>query len=78
MIGKLAIFLVKAYQVTISPLFGSCCRFHPSCSNYCIAAIERHGFPRGIGMAIVRLFKCHPFHPGGVDLVPEPRQSRPI
>ena len=78
MIGKLAIFLVKAYQVTVSPLFGCCCRFHPSCSNYCIAAIERHGFPRGIGLAIVRLFKCHPFHPGGVDLVPEPRQSRPI
>jgi len=75
MIGKLAILLVKAYQVTISPLFGSCCRFHPSCSQYCITAIERHGFLRGTGLSIVRLFKCQPFHPGGVDFVPEPRHS---
>jgi len=78
MIGKVAILLVKMYQVAISPLLGPCCRFHPSCSQYCIAAIERHGYLQGVGLAVVRLFKCHPFHPGGVDLVPEPRPSRPI
>ena len=75
MIRKLAIGIVKAYQVAISPFLGPCCRFHPSCSEYCAMAVERHGVARGLWLAVVRLCKCHPFHPGGVDLVPEARHS---
>ena len=73
MIGIAAIFVVRAYQATIAPLLGPCCRFHPSCSEYCIEAIEKHGFLKGTWLTCRRLGKCHPFHPGGVDRVPEPR-----
>jgi uncharacterized protein len=62
--------LIRIYQVTISPLLGDCCRFYPSCSAYCRAAIHKHGCFRGLTLGIIRLSKCHPFHPGGVDHVP--------
>ena len=75
MLKQLAILLVRAYQCAISPFLGPCCRFHPSCSEYCITAIRKHGCLRGIGLTAARLFKCHPFHEGGVDFVPEPRPS---
>lgn len=63
--------IVRLYQILVSPLFGSCCRFHPSCSAYCMTALERHGVIKGIWLSFCRICKCHPFHPGGVDLVPE-------
>ncbi|MCP4627245.1 MAG: membrane protein insertion efficiency factor YidD [bacterium] len=64
------ISLIKAYQYTLSPLLGPACRFYPSCSEYAYQAIMRHGPGRGLFLAIKRILRCHPFHPGGVDPVP--------
>jgi len=66
----LLIFLVRGYQVVISPLLPSTCRFYPSCSAYAVEALERHGAWRGAKLTIRRLARCHPFHPGGYDPVP--------
>lgn len=63
------IFLIRAYQTLLSPLLPSACRFYPSCSEYARQAIEEFGFLRGTAKGIVRLLKCHPFHPGGYDPV---------
>lgn len=63
------IFLIKAYQRFLSPMLGTRCRFHPTCSSYAIESIEHHGIFAGIFQAVVRLSKCHPFHEGGVDTV---------
>jgi putative membrane protein insertion efficiency factor len=62
--------LIRAYQLTLSPVLGPACRFYPSCSEYARQAIERHGAARGTWYAIKRLLRCHPFHPGGVDPIP--------
>jgi uncharacterized protein len=70
MIGRLLILLIKLYQHTLAALLGGHCRFYPSCSAYCIEAIERHGTWRGTGLGARRVAKCHPWHPGGVDPVP--------
>ena len=66
----LAIFLIRLYQWTVSPLLGSNCRFHPSCSQYALEAIERFGVLRGVWLAVKRIGRCHPWHPGGYDPVP--------
>jgi putative membrane protein insertion efficiency factor len=68
----LLIALIRGYQWFISPLLGNHCRFYPSCSQYAREAIERHGAVRGVWLAIQRVARCHPWHPGGVDPVPEP------
>jgi uncharacterized protein len=62
--------LLRAYQTVISPLLGPRCRFHPSCSQYAIEAVQRHGHLRGGWLAIRRVSRCHPFNPGGFDPVP--------
>jgi putative membrane protein insertion efficiency factor len=67
---------VRFYQRAISPAFPPRCRFYPSCSAYALEAIERHGAARGTWLAVRRIAKCAPWHPGGVDLVPEPRGRR--
>lgn len=64
------ILLIRAYQYLISPLLGPRCRFYPTCSHYAVEAIEHHGLPRGLLMALGRLSRCHPWHPGGLDPVP--------
>lgn len=64
---KFFIFLIRLYQMTISPFLGSCCRFHPSCSVYMIEALKMHGFFKGAWLGLKRLGKCHPWHPGGSD-----------
>ena len=64
------ILLVRAYQVTLSPLFSGCCRFEPSCSNYMIEAIQVHGALKGTLLGIWRLLRCHPFGKSGYDPVP--------
>jgi putative membrane protein insertion efficiency factor len=64
------IFIVRAYQTVLSPLLPPACRYYPSCSNYAIEAIEKHGAWRGGRMAASRILRCHPFHPGGFDPVP--------
>ena len=66
------IALIRGYQLLISPLLGNHCRFYPSCSQYAREAIEYHGVLCGGWLAIRRLLRCHPWHPGGVDPVPEP------
>ncbi|HEX6645333.1 MAG TPA: membrane protein insertion efficiency factor YidD [Gemmatimonadales bacterium] len=62
--------LVRGYQVAISPALPPSCRFTPSCSQYALEALERHGALKGTWLAARRLARCHPFHPGGVDPVP--------
>lgn len=63
--------LLRVYQWGISPLLGPHCRFHPSCSQYAAEAIERFGPWRGGWLALRRLLKCHPWHEGGLDPVPD-------
>lgn len=67
----LIIQLIRAYRLLLSPWLGSHCRFYPSCSNYAMTAVERHGALRGSYLGLARLLRCHPWHPGGVDPVPE-------
>lgn len=64
------IALVKVYQYAISPMLGSRCRFDPSCSQYAVEALRRHGAFKGSWLAIRRVGRCHPWHPGGYDPVP--------
>ncbi len=59
-----------SYRALLSPLLGPCCRFTPSCSLYAGQAVERHGVGRGVWLALKRVLRCHPFHPGGWDPVP--------
>lgn len=64
--------LIAAYQYFLSPFVGNACRFHPSCSNYTREAVEKHGALKGSMLGVRRLCRCHPFHEGGIDPVPEP------
>jgi putative membrane protein insertion efficiency factor len=66
----LAVLLIRLYQWTVSPLLGPACRFHPSCSQYALEALLRFGVLRGSALALKRLARCHPWHPGGFDPVP--------
>lgn len=66
--------LIRGYQLFISPLLGPRCRFYPSCSHYAQEALQTHGLRRGGWLALRRIGRCHPWHPGGVDPVP-PAQS---
>lgn len=68
----LLILFVRGYQVALSPLLPAACRYHPTCSNYAIEALEKHGALRGTWLAVKRIARCHPFRPGGFDPVPEP------
>ena len=66
------ISLIRTYRYAISPLLGNHCRFYPSCSRYAQEALLKHGAWRGSLLSLNRLLRCHPFHPGGYDPVPEP------
>jgi putative membrane protein insertion efficiency factor len=68
---------IVAYRRYVSPALPARCRFYPSCSAYAQEAIARHGALRGLGLAVRRLLRCHPFHPGGYDPVPDPIRHRP-
>jgi hypothetical protein len=63
--------VLRAYKRWVSPLFAPHCRFHPSCSDYAMAAVSEFGAVRGAWLAARRLGRCHPFHAGGYDPVPE-------
>jgi hypothetical protein len=67
----LIIQLIRGYGLLLSPWLGNHCRFYPTCSSYAMTAVERHGALRGSAMSVARLLRCHPWHPGGVDPVPE-------
>ena len=67
----LPLLAIRGYRRYISPLFPPSCRFQPTCSEYAIDAIERFGTVRGGWLATKRICRCHPFHPGGYDPVPE-------
>ncbi|MDQ6619468.1 MAG: membrane protein insertion efficiency factor YidD [Pseudomonadota bacterium] len=67
---RLLLALIRAYQFALRPLLGSNCRFYPTCSEYTREAVERHGALAGTWLGLRRIVKCHPYHPGGVDLVP--------
>lgn len=70
MIAKLLARVIRLYQLMISPLLGNVCRFYPSCSEYAVICLRRFGAIRGSVLAVGRICRCHPFHPGGVDLPP--------
>jgi putative membrane protein insertion efficiency factor len=67
----IALSLIALYRLGISPLLGPRCRFYPSCSEYGAQALERFGLMKGLWLTIRRLGRCHPFHAGGLDPVPE-------
>ncbi|MES9906329.1 MAG: membrane protein insertion efficiency factor YidD [Sedimenticola sp.] len=69
---RLLILLVKGYSYLVSPFLGNNCRYYPTCSEYAQEAIECHGVITGLWLAIKRVSRCHPFHEGGVDPVPDP------
>lgn len=83
--GRLLLLLIRIYQLTLSRLLpvvslGTCaCRFSPTCSCYAAEAVRLHGAPRGVLLALRRLLRCTPLHPGGFDPVPPPRpRSAPV
>jgi len=73
---KILIWLIKGYRLIVSPYLAPHCLFTPSCSEYALIAITQHGTLRGFVLAIKRLLRCHPWHPGGYDPVPE-RKEKP-
>jgi putative membrane protein insertion efficiency factor len=70
MLARLLTMLVRGYQVAVSPLLPASCRYTPSCSQYAIEALERHGAIKGVWLTVRRLARCHPFRRGGYDPVP--------
>ncbi|WP_190259383.1 membrane protein insertion efficiency factor YidD [Pelotomaculum schinkii] len=66
---RVVVLLIRFYQAVISPLKPPSCRFYPTCSHYALQAVERYGPFKGSWMALKRILKCHPWHPGGYDPV---------
>nr|WP_176764559.1 membrane protein insertion efficiency factor YidD [Natribacillus halophilus] len=72
---RIFIFPIRLYRRYISPYTPPSCRFYPTCSQYATEAIEKHGAGKGLILALIRLSKCHPFHRGGFDPVPEKKEK---
>lgn len=68
---------VRTYQLLLGPVLPPSCRYYPSCSNYAIEALQRHGPLAGLWLAVLRILRCHPWGGDGVDPVPEPFQGPP-
>ncbi len=73
---NLIIKAIRFYQRKISPLFGPQCRYYPTCSQYAVEAVEKHGVIKGSLLAIARLLRCNPLFPGGYDPVPEKKDKK--
>jgi putative membrane protein insertion efficiency factor len=69
-VKRLLLALVRGYQYLLRPMLGANCRFAPSCSDYALEAISRYGPWKGSWLALRRISRCHPYHPGGYDPVP--------
>ncbi len=67
---RVVLVLIRAYQLTLSPLLGNSCRYEPSCSRYTYEAVQRYGWAKGSWMGVKRIARCHPFARGGYDPVP--------
>ncbi len=65
--GEALVLLVRLYQILLSPLLGQNCRFQPTCSNYFIGAVRKYGAISGSARGLLRIARCHPWHPGGHD-----------
>jgi uncharacterized protein len=74
--ARLLMVPIAGYRRFVSPLLGPRCRFAPSCSEYALAALAEHGALRGLWLAVTRIARCHPFHPGGYDPVPPAKPAR--
>jgi uncharacterized protein len=74
--ARLLMLPIAGYRRFVSPLLGPRCRFAPSCSEYALAALAEHGALRGLWLAVTRIARCHPFHPGGYDPVPPAKPAR--
>jgi len=73
---KIAVVFIRGYQKWLSPLLGNNCRFHPTCSQYAIEAINKFGVVKGCWLASKRIIKCHPLHAGGEDPVPQSKKEK--
>lgn len=76
--ARLLIYVIREYQVYVSPRLGACCRFTPTCSEYAIEAIRIHGALRGLFLAIWRILRCNPFTKGGFDPVPPKKEQKRV
>lgn len=76
MLKRPLMLLISIYKICVSPVLPPSCRFYPSCSDYARGAIDSHGALRGVALAVKRLLKCHPYHDGGYDPVPEHSESQ--
>ncbi len=74
---RFLILFIQAYSTLVSPFLGNNCRYTPTCSQYAKEAILLHGSRKGLWLAIKRVFRCHPFHHGGYDPVPELKKTDP-
>ena len=75
---KLILFILRKYQILISPMYPPCCKFHPTCSRYTIEAIKEYGLTKGSILAIHRILKCNPISKGGLDYVPIKKPTKII
>ncbi|MBC6971335.1 membrane protein insertion efficiency factor YidD [Bacillus sp. Xin] len=73
---QIFIGIIRFYQKFISPMTPPTCRFYPSCSHYGLEAFQKHGAFKGFWLTLIRILKCHPFHPGGFDPVPDKKDDK--
>jgi uncharacterized protein len=75
---QIAVFVVRLYRLLLSPYIPTTCRFYPTCSSYMMEAIQKKGVLRGVSLGLLRILKCHPFHPGGFDPVEPPDEVQTL